>query len=91
MRPQPEPRAYFEEGAERAMELGNRGPLRLTDDGAVHPDIIDAYWRHSFYVFEREICSSDFTSRTDESMNFRSTSETDCRCPRAPESRHVQD
>ena len=43
---------YLEEGTERAMTLGNRGPLRFTEDGAIHPDIIDAYWRFGFYVLE---------------------------------------
>jgi hypothetical protein len=44
--------AYFREGEERAMALGNRGPIRLTDDGKLHPDILDAYHRVGFYVFE---------------------------------------
>ncbi|NKB99591.1 MAG: phytanoyl-CoA dioxygenase [Pseudomonadales bacterium] len=44
--------SYFEKGAERAMSLGNRGPLRFAADGAVHPDIIDAYWKFGFYVLE---------------------------------------
>ena len=44
--------AYFREGEERAMALGNRGPIRLTDDGKLHPDILDAYRRVGFYVFE---------------------------------------
>jgi hypothetical protein len=26
--------------------------LRLTDDGALHPDIQAAYWRHGYYIFE---------------------------------------
>ena len=45
-------RAYLQEGENRAYSLGNRGPIRFTDDGAVHPDILDAYWRCGFYVFE---------------------------------------
>ncbi|MBS0642989.1 MAG: phytanoyl-CoA dioxygenase family protein [Proteobacteria bacterium] len=45
-------RAYCEEGAEKARRLGNRGPIRYTDDGRIHPDIVDAYWRCGFYVFE---------------------------------------
>lgn len=44
--------AYFKDGAERAMTLGNRGPLKFADDGAIHPDIIDAYWHFGFYVLE---------------------------------------
>jgi hypothetical protein len=45
-------RAYLREGGRRAQALGNRGPLRFTADGKVHPDILDAYWRCGFYVFE---------------------------------------
>jgi hypothetical protein len=44
--------AYFREGEARAMALGNRGPIRLTDAGKLHPDILDAYHRTGFYVFE---------------------------------------
>ena len=44
--------AYQEEGLRLAAEIGNRGPIRLTDNGRLHPDILAAYWRHGFYVFE---------------------------------------
>jgi ectoine hydroxylase-related dioxygenase (phytanoyl-CoA dioxygenase family) len=43
---------YLQEGERRAFDLGNRGPIRFTADGKVHPDILDAYWRCGFYVFE---------------------------------------
>ncbi len=43
--------AYRKAGQRLADEIGNRGPLRLTDDGALHPDIQAAYWRHGYYVF----------------------------------------
>ncbi len=43
--------AYMAAGEARAMALGNRGPLRFTADGQVHPDILAAYWRCGFYVF----------------------------------------
>src|SRR4051794_30249712 len=45
-------RAYCEAGAQKARTLGNRGPIRYTADGRIHPDIVDAYWRVGFYVFE---------------------------------------
>jgi len=44
--------AYLREGEKRAFTLGNRGPVRLTESGDLHPDILDAYWRCGFYVFE---------------------------------------
>jgi hypothetical protein len=49
---EPAMQAYLEEGARRAFALGNRGPIRFTADGKVHPDILAAYWRCGFYVFE---------------------------------------
>jgi hypothetical protein len=44
--------AYLAAGAERARNLGNRGPVRFGPDGKIHPDILAAYWRTGFYVFE---------------------------------------
>jgi hypothetical protein len=44
--------AYLREGERRAFALGNRGPVRFTSSGELHPDILDAYWRCGFYVFE---------------------------------------
>lgn len=44
--------SYLKQGERRAFNLGNRGPIRFTADGALHPDILDAYWRCGFYVFE---------------------------------------
>ena len=46
-------RAYFRDGEARAQALGNRGPVRYTADGQIHPDILEAYWRCGFYIFER--------------------------------------
>jgi len=37
--------AYLEAGADRAAALGNRGPIRFTAAGKVHPDVLDVYWR----------------------------------------------
>lgn len=76
----PNPAAYLDDGAERAMTLGNRGPLRFAEDGAIHPDIIDTYWRFGFYVLEgvldtaevREL-QSDFAHLVD-----RAPAGTDC-------------
>ena len=44
--------AYMNEGEALAMRLNNRGPLRLADDGQLHPDIVSSYRRHGCYVFE---------------------------------------
>lgn len=43
---------YVNEGIKRAQALGNRGPARFDEAGKLHPEILDAYWRTGFYVFE---------------------------------------
>jgi hypothetical protein len=43
---------YIDAGVQRAGTLGNRGPIRFDVHGKLHPDILDAYWRTGFYVFE---------------------------------------
>ena len=42
---------YSEEGSKRALALGNRGPVKLDDNGNLDPLIIEAYQRAGFYVF----------------------------------------
>ena len=43
---------YLAEGEQRAFALGNRGPIRFDASGALHSDILEAYWRCGFYIFE---------------------------------------
>lgn len=43
---------YLKAGEARARALGNKGPVRFGPDGRLHPDIVAAYWRHGFYIFE---------------------------------------
>lgn len=43
---------YLRGGKRRALALGNRGPMRFNDEGTLQQDILDAYWRHGYYVFE---------------------------------------
>lgn len=50
---------YCEAGRERALALGNRGPIRFTDEGSLHPDIAEAYGRCGFYVFEGVVGSEE--------------------------------
>lgn len=45
-------RDYLRGGEKRAFDIGNRGPARFGADGKLHPDILTAYWRTGFYVFE---------------------------------------
>lgn len=59
--------AYYAEGEARALALPNRGPLRFTADGAVEPDILDAYHRYGFYVFENVVGSEELAELRAES------------------------
>ena len=46
---------YVAEGISRAKALGNRGPLKLDSNGKLKPDILAAYDRTGFYIFEGAI------------------------------------
>ena len=45
-------RRYLIEGERAAYAMDNRGPIRFDSDGQLAGDILDAYSRHGFYVFE---------------------------------------
>ena len=44
--------AYIAAGERAAGALNNRGPIRFTADGRLHPDIVDAYHQVGLYIFE---------------------------------------
>ena len=44
--------AYQAQGLRLARELDHRGPVRLDANDRLHPDILAAYWKHGFYIFE---------------------------------------
>jgi len=52
---------YIEDGAQRALDLGNRGPIKLDGAGRLDPGILEAYWRHGFYVFEGVIGAAELS------------------------------
>lgn len=62
---------YFAEGERRAMELGNRGPVRFVGAGALHPEILEAYWEHGFYVFEGVLDSDELAEIEADLAAFR--------------------
>lgn len=45
-------REYLIEGERNAMAMDNRGPIRFDENGALAADILEAYSRYGFYVFE---------------------------------------
>lgn len=62
--------AYLREGERRAYALGNRGPICFTADGKVHPDILDAYWRFGFYVFEGVLGAAELAEIEADLLNI---------------------
>ena len=46
---------YIREGVGRGRAIGNRGPVCLDDNGKLHPEILDAFREHGFYIFENVI------------------------------------
>ena len=56
---------YMRVGVARAEDLGNRGPVRLTN-GKLADEILDAYWEHGFYVLEGVVGTAELDElRTD--------------------------
>ncbi len=64
-------RAYLEAGERLAFSIGNRGPIRFTDDGTIHPEILDAYWRCGFYVFEGVLKPDELADIEADFQNIR--------------------
>ena len=62
--------AYVRKGEQAAYELGNRGPIQFSDDGTLHKDITDAYWRCGFYVFEGALSAEELKDLQD--LDFES-------------------
>ncbi len=62
---------YFADGERRALELGNRGPVRFVGDGALHPEIVEAYWDHGFYVFEGVFSQEELVDLETDLIRFR--------------------
>jgi ectoine hydroxylase-related dioxygenase (phytanoyl-CoA dioxygenase family) len=65
-------RAYCREGEKRAMALGNRGPIRFTDEGKLHSEILEAYSRCGFYVFEGVLGAAELADIEADFLDIRS-------------------
>lgn len=50
---------YAARGCERAMQLGNRGPVRLDKHGRLAQQILAAYYRFGFYVFTNVLSEAE--------------------------------
>ena len=51
--------SYISEGENLAKDLGNRGPVCFDEHGKLEEEILEAYWRTGFYVFEGVIEQSE--------------------------------
>ncbi len=50
---------YFVDGERRALAMSNRGPLTIDDSGRPPAEVLDAYWRDGFYVFEGALSDTE--------------------------------
>ena len=61
---------YIKTGEKIAGKISNRGPLLLDDSGQLRPDILKAYWRHGFYIFEDVIDQSEVMELRSDASNM---------------------
>ncbi len=61
---------YLAAGEARARAIGNKGPVRFDADGKLHSDIVDAYWRHGFYIFEGVVGAQEIEELRADAMNM---------------------
>ena len=50
---------YNKAGKNKALNLGNRGPIKFNPDGSLAKQILDAYSEFGFYVFEDVISTAE--------------------------------
>ena len=62
--------AYTKAGEARANEIGNKGPIRFDADGKLHPDIVAAYWKHGFYIFEGVVSPDEVAELQKDASNM---------------------
>ena len=54
-------RNYLLKGEQAAYQLDNRGPIRFNEEGTLAGEIIEAYSRYGFYIFEGVLKSDELT------------------------------
>ena len=62
--------AYKSAGVERALNLGNRGPIRFNADGSLDRTILEAYAEHGFYLFEGVLGSEELADIEADVVNI---------------------
>ena len=66
-------RNYLIDGERRALELDNRGPIRFVETGRLAEDIINAYSRYGFYVFENVLSGAELEDLKEDLEAMRAT------------------
>ena len=61
---------FIAQGEQRAAVMDNRGPLRLDNNGKLHPYILAAYNEHGFYIFEGVIDYDELATLQAETNNM---------------------
>ena len=64
-------RAYLTQGQTRALALPNRGPLRFNANGNIHVDILTAYLKYGFYIFENAINAEELSDLQSDIESMR--------------------
>ena len=77
-------RVTCSKGKSGAYSLGNRGPIRFDEEGALHKEISDAYSKYGFYVFENVIDEQEMADIRDDMEALRE------RFPVRPDAKHDQ-
>ena len=68
----PKMQTYLEEGEKKALQLGNRGPIRFTAEGTLENDIIESYQENGFYIFENVLDQAELTDIEADLKNLQS-------------------
>lgn len=65
-------RYYLLKGEQEAYQLDNRGEIRFSPGGALHPSIREAYSKYGFYVFTDVIGDAEMSDILDDVAELRS-------------------
>jgi len=70
-------RQYLLRGEQNALQLDNRGPIRFDEDGRLAQDILAAYSRYGFYVFEKVLGEEELRDIQQDMEALRATFPTE--------------
>jgi len=65
-------KTYMQEGLKQALRLPNRGPIQFLKNGALHPEIREAYSKYGFYVFQDVVTAQEMSDVRQDIDELRS-------------------